>query len=64
MSTSWESKLTAQEVNAYKECFRIVEKSQPNSISGLEAVQFFAKSGLSNEILSQVRLPFQMKCFE
>lgn len=54
MLSSWESKLTPQEVNAYNELFKIASKSQSNSISGGEAVDFFAKSGLSNEILSQV----------
>jgi hypothetical protein len=54
MSTSWESKLTPREVSAYKQLFQSARKSQPNKVTGLEAVQFFAKSGLANDILSQV----------
>lgn len=54
MSSSWESRLTPREVNVYKQFFNAAAKSQPNVVSGMEAVQFFAKSGLPNDLLSQV----------
>lgn len=56
MSSSWESKLTPREVNVYKQYFQAAAKSQPNVVSGMEAVQFFAKSGLPNDILSQASI--------
>lgn len=57
MSTnnSWESQLTPQEIHAYKQFFQAASKSQPNVVTGMEAVQFFAKSGLPNNVLSEVR---------
>ena len=54
MYTSWESQLTPEELNVYKELFEIASKSKPNLVTGIEAVQFFAKSGLPNTILSEV----------
>lgn len=56
MSSSWESQLTAREASAYKQYFQAAAKSQPNVVSGMEAVQFFAKSGLPNDILSQASI--------
>lgn len=56
MSSSWESKLTPREVNVYKQYFQAAAKSQPNVVSGMEAVQFFAKSGLPNDMLSQASI--------
>lgn len=54
MSTLWETQLNSQEVEAYKQFFQAAAKSQPNVVTGIEAVQFFAKSGLSNTLLSEV----------
>jgi hypothetical protein len=53
-TTSWESQLTPQEAFAYKQFFKAAAKSQPNLVTGMEAVQFFAKSGLPNTVLSEV----------
>ncbi|KAL9541286.1 hypothetical protein MBANPS3_009203 [Mucor bainieri] len=38
MSSSWESQLTAREVSAYKQFFQAAAKSQPNVVSGMEAI--------------------------
>lgn len=51
---TWESMLTPEEVDAYKQLFQVAAQTQPHAVSGLEAVQFFAKSGLPNASLSQV----------
>ncbi|KAI9264833.1 hypothetical protein BY458DRAFT_438102 [Sporodiniella umbellata] len=50
----WESMLTPQETAVYNQLFKAAAKTQPNVIDGMEAVQFFAKSGLPNTVLSQI----------
>lgn len=54
MSKVWETQLTPQEVHVYKQLFQVASKTKPNVVTGIEAVQFFAKSGLPNAILSEV----------
>lgn len=61
MSTLCETQLSPQEVDAYKQFFQAAAKSQPNVVTGIEAVQFFAKSGLSNNLLSEVSFFFKKK---
>jgi hypothetical protein len=51
---TWESTLTPEEVAVYKQCFKAAVLSQPNAVTGMEAVQFFGKSGLPNTTLSEV----------
>lgn len=55
MSKVWETKLSPQEVEAYKQLFKEASKTQPDIVTGQEAVQFFAKSGLNNTLLSEVK---------
>ncbi|KAG2224226.1 hypothetical protein INT45_000255 [Circinella minor] len=52
--SSWESYLTPQELNAYTQYFRATSRSQQDVVTGLEAVQFFATSGVPNQILSDI----------
>lgn len=55
MSTSsWESLLTPQELLAYNQFFSLASRSKPGIVTGQEAVQFFATSGVPNQILSDV----------
>lgn len=58
MSTLWETQLRPEEVQAYKQLFQVAAKSQPNVVTGIEAVEFFAKSGLANSVLSEVSFFF------
>ncbi|KAG1101118.1 hypothetical protein G6F39_003527 [Rhizopus arrhizus] len=51
---TWESTLTPEEVAIYKQCFKAAVLSQPNAVTGMEAVQFFGKSGLPNTTLSEI----------
>ncbi|KAG1589745.1 hypothetical protein G6F47_010258 [Rhizopus delemar] len=51
---TWESTLTPEEVTVYKQCFKAAVSSQPNAVTGMEAVQFFGKSGLPNTTLSEI----------
>ncbi|KAI9495580.1 hypothetical protein BDB00DRAFT_812531 [Zychaea mexicana] len=53
-SSSWESYLTPQEINAYAQYFRAANRSQSGIVTGPEAVQFFATSGVPNQILSDI----------
>ncbi|CEG84605.1 hypothetical protein RMATCC62417_18381 [Rhizopus microsporus] len=56
MSTTntWESSLTPTEVTTYKQLFKAAALTQPNMVTGLEAVQFFARSELPNTVLSEI----------
>ena len=58
--SSWESYLTPQELNAYHQYFRATSRSQQDVVTGLEAVQFFATSGIPNQILSDVNIFYLM----
>ncbi|KAI9244241.1 hypothetical protein BY458DRAFT_447881 [Sporodiniella umbellata] len=51
---TWESFLTPQEKRLYSHLFQLVSKSQDGIVLGTEAVQFFATSGVPNEILSEI----------
>jgi hypothetical protein len=53
--SSWKSYLTHNEVQFYNRLFNVAKKSQSDRITGQEAVQFFAKTGLPNHTLSQVK---------
>ncbi|KAI7906003.1 uncharacterized protein BX663DRAFT_428252 [Cokeromyces recurvatus] len=52
--SSWESQLTSQEVEYYKQLFKAASKSQEGIVTGSEAVQFFASSGIPNQLLSEI----------
>ncbi|KAI7859687.1 hypothetical protein BDC45DRAFT_475663 [Circinella umbellata] len=52
--SSWESYLTPHELSAYTQYFRATSRSQQDVVTGLEAVQFFATSGVPNQILSDI----------
>lgn len=60
MSKAWEVQLGPQEAQAYKQLFHAASKTQPNIVTGQEAVQFFAKSGLNNTLLSEVNTVLNM----
>ncbi|KAG0738893.1 hypothetical protein G6F62_004705 [Rhizopus arrhizus] len=51
---SWESLLTPQEARLFPQLFQSVSKSQDGIVTGSEAVNFFASSGVPNEILSEI----------
>lgn len=51
---SWDSLLTSQETRLFSHLFQFVSKTQDGIVTGPEAVQFFATSGVPNEILSEV----------
>ncbi|OAD73299.1 hypothetical protein PHYBLDRAFT_112639 [Phycomyces blakesleeanus NRRL 1555(-)] len=51
---SWESNLTPQEAPYYAKLFQMTSKSNPGIVTGSEAVQFFATSGVPNQILSNI----------
>ncbi|KAI9031588.1 hypothetical protein CLU79DRAFT_802150 [Phycomyces nitens] len=51
---SWESHLTPQEAPYYAKLFQMTSKSNPGIVTGTEAVQFFATSGVPNQILSNI----------
>ncbi|KAI8141926.1 hypothetical protein BJV82DRAFT_670019 [Fennellomyces sp. T-0311] len=53
-SSSWDAYLTPQEKNAYAQYFRAANRSQSGTVTGPEAVQFFATSGVPNQILSEI----------
>lgn len=57
MSTGepWEVYFTPQELSAYNHFFNVASQSKPGIVTGTEAVQFFATSGVPNQILSDVR---------
>lgn len=54
-SESWEAYLTPQEISAYNQFFNAASRSKPGIVTGTEAVQFFATSGVPNQILSDVK---------
>lgn len=47
--------MTPQEVQVYGQLFKAASHSYPDRVTGPEAVRFFARSGVPNEILSDVR---------
>lgn len=53
-TTNWESHLSPQEVRAYGIFFAAANGGKANIVTGQEAVTFFARSGIPNEILSDV----------
>lgn len=53
-TTNWESQLSPQEARAYGIFFAAANGGKPNVVTGPEAVTFFARSGIPNEILSDV----------
>lgn len=55
-TTNWESQLSPQEARAYAIFFAAANGGKPNVVTGQEAVTFFARSGIPNEILSDVSL--------
>ncbi|KAI8149556.1 hypothetical protein BJV82DRAFT_504872, partial [Fennellomyces sp. T-0311] len=54
MSSNWESLLTPQEIQAYGQFFSAANGGKSNVVSGQDAVTFFARSGIPNEILSDI----------
>lgn len=53
-SSPWDRYLNPQETQAYGQLFKLASQSKPGIVTGSEAVQFFASSGVPNEILSDV----------
>ncbi|KAI8060124.1 hypothetical protein BC940DRAFT_312641 [Gongronella butleri] len=51
---SWEKYLSAQEAVVYGQLFKAVSNVTSGIVTGTEAVQFFAKSGVPNQILSDI----------
>ena len=56
MSSNWDSTLTPQEVQAYGQFFNAANGGKSAVVNGQEAVTFFARSGIPNEILSDVTI--------
>ncbi|KAI7859767.1 hypothetical protein BDC45DRAFT_587054 [Circinella umbellata] len=54
MSSNWNSTLTPQEVQAYGQFFNAANGGKSAVVNGQEAVTFFARSGIPNEILSDI----------
>ena len=50
----WDSHLSPKEAKYYAQLFQIASKSQEGIVTGNEAVQFFATSGIPTQILSEV----------
>ncbi|KAI8089889.1 uncharacterized protein BX664DRAFT_297916 [Halteromyces radiatus] len=53
-TSAWERYLTPQETQAYGQLFKAASQSKPGIVTGSEAVQFFASSGVPNPILSDI----------
>lgn len=41
--------------------FQLADEDKDGAIAGFEAVRFFARSGLSQDVLGQVRRPLRMR---
>ncbi|RCI03792.1 hypothetical protein CU098_008867 [Rhizopus stolonifer] len=50
----WDSQLSPQEAKYYSQLFQYASKSQEGIVTGNEAVQFFATSGVPTQILSEI----------
>ncbi|KAI8333199.1 hypothetical protein EDC96DRAFT_526149 [Choanephora cucurbitarum] len=50
----WDSHLSPKEAKYYAQLFQIASKSQEGIVTGNEAVQFFATSGIPTQILSEI----------
>ncbi|ORY90598.1 hypothetical protein BCR43DRAFT_480607 [Syncephalastrum racemosum] len=50
----WEKHLNEQELNVYAQYFQATKSAGSNFITGQDAVRFFARSGIPNEILSDI----------
>ena len=53
--SSWDAQLTPQESKYFLQLFKNASQSQEGIVTGIEAVRFFATSGVPNEILSEVK---------
>lgn len=53
-TSSWEKYLSPQEAQVYSRLFKLASQTKPGIVTGTEAVQFFANSGVPNGILSDV----------
>ncbi|KAI8342521.1 hypothetical protein BC941DRAFT_466189 [Chlamydoabsidia padenii] len=53
-SLAWDRYLNPQETQAYGQLFKLASQSKNGIVTGSEAVQFFASSGVPNEILSDI----------
>ncbi|KAF7729442.1 hypothetical protein EC973_004422 [Apophysomyces ossiformis] len=53
-SNLWQSYLSPNEVGLYQHLFKLATRSRPEVVTGTEAVQFFASSGIPNAILSEI----------
>ncbi|KAI9314147.1 hypothetical protein BX666DRAFT_505079 [Dichotomocladium elegans] len=53
-ASNWESFLSPHEVRAYSQFFAAANGGKSNVVQGREAVQFFVRSGIPNEILSDI----------
>ncbi|CAO3620236.1 unnamed protein product [Cunninghamella echinulata] len=53
-TSSWETYLSSQETQVYIRLFKLASQTKPGIVTGTEAVQFFANSGVPNGILSDI----------
>jgi hypothetical protein len=53
-STAWDSALSAEDKKAYAQFFKFADEENKGFITGDEAVKFFARSGVPNQILAEV----------
>ncbi|CAO3627332.1 unnamed protein product [Cunninghamella blakesleeana] len=53
-TSSWETYLSPQEAQVYSRLFKLASQTKPGIVTGTEAVQFFANSGVPNGILSEI----------
>lgn len=60
-TTAWDSALSTEDKKAYAQYFKIADEDNKGFITGDEAVRFFARSGVPNQILAEVCIIY---CFE
>ncbi|CAO3592265.1 unnamed protein product [Absidia cylindrospora] len=53
-SSAWDRYLNPQETQAYGQLFKLASQTKNGIVTGSEAVQFFASSGVPNAILSDI----------
>ncbi|KAH8555774.1 hypothetical protein BGW37DRAFT_418319 [Umbelopsis sp. PMI_123] len=53
-STGWDSALSAEDKKAYAQFFKFADEENKGFITGDEAVKFFARSGVPNQILAEI----------
>ncbi|KAG0165735.1 hypothetical protein DFQ28_008350 [Apophysomyces sp. BC1034] len=53
-TTFWETYLSPKEAQSYTQLFKLAGRNKSGIVTGTEAVQFFATSGVPNAILSEI----------